>query len=99
MRSALSLALAANHVQEAVKAYWTLGAAANDWSDYGAAASALDDAVAYCRANELSDEEHFCLSCLIIVLGNAGEWARAEELGRDLLDRAHLAERSRGTRF
>ena len=95
MRSALSLALAGNHVQEAVDAYWTLGAAANDWGDYRAAQSAFDDALAYCQANELPEQEHFCLSCLTLVLGNAGEWTRAQHLARDLLDRTSLAEPSR----
>ena len=95
MHSALSLALAGNHVQEAVDAYWTLGAAANDWGDYPAAQSSFDDALAYCRANELPEQEQFCVSCLIVVLGNAGEWARAEQLARDLLDRASLGEASR----
>ncbi len=95
MRTGLSLALAGNHVQEAADAYWALGAAANDWADYPAAQSAFDDALAYCKANELPEQEHFCASCLIVVLGNAGEWARAEELTRDLLHRASLTEGSR----
>ena len=95
MRSGLSLALAGNHVQEIVDGYWALGAAANDWGDYPAAQSAFDDALVYCQANELPEQEHFCVGCLIVVLGNTGEWVRAEHLARDLLERASVAEPSK----
>lgn len=95
VRSALALALAGDHVQEAVHAYWALGVSSNDWGDYPAAESALHEALAFCQASELDEQEHFCTSCLIVVLGNAGEWGRAEELGRDLLDKPSLAPHSR----
>ncbi len=95
MRSALSLALEGNHVDAAVTAYWTLGATANDWADYAGARSIFDDMLVYCRANDLEEGEQFCLGCLVVVLGNAGEWTRAEPLARDLLDRAALPVVSR----
>jgi DNA-binding CsgD family transcriptional regulator len=95
LRSALSLALVGNHVEAAVTAYWALGATANDWADYAGARSIFDDMLVYCRANELDEDEQFCLGCLAVVLGNAGEWARAEPLARDLLDRAALPVVSR----
>ena len=95
MRSALDLALAGNHVEEAVEAYWALGATANDWGDFPESESVFDEAIAYCRANELEAEEHFCLGCLVVVLCGAGEWSRADELGRDLLRRSPLPEPSR----
>jgi DNA-binding CsgD family transcriptional regulator len=86
MRSALSLALAGNHVEAAVIAYWRLGATANDWGEFTDARSVFDDAVVYCQANELGGDEHFCLGCLVVVLGHLGDWSRAEQLARDLLD-------------
>jgi DNA-binding CsgD family transcriptional regulator len=95
MRSALSLALDGNQVEAAVAAYWALGATANDWGEYARARSVFDDMLVYCQANELSEEEHFCIGCLVVVLGNAGEWTRAERLARDLLDRTPLPEVSR----
>jgi DNA-binding CsgD family transcriptional regulator len=95
MRSALTLALDGNHVDAAVDAYWALGATANDWGDYAAARSVFDEAVVYCRTNELEEGESFCLGCLVVVLGNGGDWARAEELARDLLERPALPEVSR----
>jgi ATP/maltotriose-dependent transcriptional regulator MalT len=95
MRSALSLALDGHHVEAAVTAYWTLGATANDWGDYAGARSALGDMLAYCQANELREDELFCVGCLVIVLENAGEWTRAESLARDLLEQTPLPEVSR----
>lgn len=95
MRSALSLALEGNHVDAAVTAYWALGATANDWGDYPGAQSVFDDMLVFCQANELGEEEQFCLGCLVVVLRNAGEWGRAESLARDLLDQARLPEVSR----
>jgi DNA-binding CsgD family transcriptional regulator len=95
MRSALDLALAGNHVEEAVEAYWTLGATANDWGDLPGAEAVFDEALDYCRANELEAQERFCLGCLVVVLGAAGEWDRAEAIGRDLIRRSPLAPPSR----
>ena len=86
IRTALSLALDGNHVEPAVTAYWALGATANDWADYPAAESLFDEAIVYCRANDLSEDEHFCIGCLIVVLGHSGDWTRAEQLARDLLE-------------
>jgi DNA-binding CsgD family transcriptional regulator len=86
MRAALSLALDGNHVEPAVTAYWALGATANDWADYPAAESFFDEAIVYCRANDRSEDEHFCIGCLIVVLGHSGDWTRAERLARDLLE-------------
>ncbi len=95
MRSALSIALDGNHVEAAVTAYWALGATANDWGDYRAAESAFDDAILYCKANDRREDEHFCLGCLVVVLGNSGDWARAERLARDLLEEASLPPASK----
>jgi tetratricopeptide (TPR) repeat protein len=86
IRTGLSLALDGNHVEPAVTAYWALGATANDWADYATAESFFDEAIVYCRANDRSEDEHFCLGCLIVVLGNSGDWTRAERLARDLLE-------------
>ena len=98
MRSALSLALDGNHVEAAVTAYWALGATANDWADYPAAESVFDEAVVYCRANDRSEDEHFCIGCLVVVLGNSGDWTRAEQLARDLLERpSHSGRKQRRT--
>ena len=90
LRSALALAVDGNHVEAAVAAYWALGATANDWADYATAQAAFDDALVYCRANHLSDDEQLCVGCLAVVLRHSGEWARAEQLARALLQRPSL---------
>jgi DNA-binding CsgD family transcriptional regulator len=84
-RTALSLALAGNHVDAAVEAFWALGAIANAWDDYVGAQAALEDAVDFCQAHGKSVDEHFCLSCLAIVLLNRGEWDRAEQIAHRVL--------------
>ena len=90
LRSALALAVDGNHVEAAVAAYWALGATANDWADYATAQAAFDDALVYCRANHLSDDEQLCVGCLAVVLQNSGDWTRAEQLARTLLQRPSL---------
>ena len=90
LRTALAVAVDGNHVEAAVSAYWALGATANDWADYPTAEAAFDDALVYCRANHLSDDEQLCVGCLAVVLGNSGEWTRAEQLARALLQRPAL---------
>jgi DNA-binding CsgD family transcriptional regulator/tetratricopeptide (TPR) repeat protein len=90
LRSALALAVDGNHVEAAVAAYWALGATANAWSDHATAQTAFDDALLYCRANHLSDDEQLCIGCLAVVLQNSGEWTRAEQLARALLQRSSL---------
>ena len=84
-RTALSLALAGNHVDAAVEAFWALGAIANNWNDYVGAQAALEDAVDFCQAHGKPVDEHFCLSCLGIVLFNRGEWDRAEQIAEQVL--------------
>jgi predicted ATPase/DNA-binding CsgD family transcriptional regulator len=85
-RRALSLALGGDHVNAALDAFWVLGAITNAWNDYPSAQAALQDAVDLCRAHDMPEDEHFCLSCLAIVLLNRGDWQRAEGVAREVLD-------------
>jgi predicted ATPase/DNA-binding CsgD family transcriptional regulator len=84
-RQALSLALGGDHVHAALDAFWALGAIANAWNDYPSAQTALQDAVDLCRAHDMPEDEHFCLSCLAVVLLNRGDWRRAEAVAREVL--------------
>ena len=81
-RSALSLALAGNHVDAALEAYWALGALANQRGDYPRAESTFEEAIDFCRAHDRPPMEKFCVSCLAVVLFNRGEWDPAEGLAR-----------------
>lgn len=85
VRNALSIALAGNHVDAAVEAFWALGAIANAWNDYVGAQAALEQAVEYCGTHNKPVDEDFCLSCLAIVLVNRGEWERAKEIAAQVL--------------
>ena len=93
LRSALALAVDGNHVEAAVAAYWALGATANDWADYATAQAAFDDALVYCRANHLSDDEHFCVGCLAVVLETQGT-GRARSSSRALSSTTLAARRN-----
>ena len=84
-RRALSLALEGNHVEDIVESYWVLGAILNNWGDYPAAQSALQDAADFCRAHNLEPDEQFCRSCVGVVLWHRGAWDEAEEISRDVL--------------
>ena len=96
MRSALSLALAGNDVE--ATALRTGGSARPRTTGGLHRERTFDDAVVYCHANELDEDEQFCLGCLAIVLGNAGEWSRAEQVAHDLLDRTGSAAASSDAR-
>ncbi len=84
-RSALSLALAGNHVAEVSEGYWLVGAISNEWGDYPLAQSALEDAAAFCGEHDMHPDEQFCLSCLGVVLRNRGAWDEAEQISKDVL--------------
>jgi DNA-binding CsgD family transcriptional regulator/tetratricopeptide (TPR) repeat protein len=85
LRSAVSLALEGSHVQDALMAYWAIGAVSDHWADYPAAQSALEEAVGFCRSNGLHPDEEFCMSCLAVVLRHRGAWNEAEEISREVL--------------
>lgn len=85
VRGALALALSAQHVDAAVSAHWALGTIANHWSDYDGAAGAFEAAVELCREHDRRPAEQMCVSCIAIVAYNQGEWARADQIAREVL--------------
>lgn len=91
----ISLALAGNHVDAAVDAFWTLGAIANKWNDYPRAEAAFEEAIDLCRAHGRPEDENFCMSCLAVVLFNRGEWQRAEELAARILEAPSVGDPGR----
>ena len=86
VRSALAKALSGRHVDAAVTAHWVLGTIANHWADYEGAESAFDAAVELCRTHDRRPAEQLCVSCIAIVAYNQGEWARADQIAREVLD-------------
>jgi DNA-binding NarL/FixJ family response regulator len=86
VRAALALALEHDLTPIAAELYQRLSMVLYDASDYRRAEEALDTALGLCRTGEDTSTELACLTCLVYVLRERGEWSRARELGRELID-------------
>lgn len=83
---ALALALEQNLTPVAAELYQRLSLVLYDGADYRQAEEALDTALGLCRTDGDAGTELACVTCLVYVLRERGEWARAGELGRELID-------------
>jgi DNA-binding NarL/FixJ family response regulator len=86
VRTGLALALEEDLTPVAAELYQRLSLVLYDGADYRQAEQALDTALGLCRADGDGDTEVACVTCLVYVLRERGEWSRAEELGRELID-------------
>ena len=86
VRAGLGLALEENLTPVAAELYQRLSLVLYDGADYRQAEEALDTALGLCRTDGAGDTEVACVTCLVYVLRERGEWSRAEELGRELID-------------
>ncbi len=86
VRGALALALEHDLTPIAAELYQRLSMVLYDASDYRRAEEALDTALGLCRTGEDVRTELACVTCLVYVLRERGEWSRAGELGRELID-------------
>jgi DNA-binding NarL/FixJ family response regulator len=86
VRGALALALEHDLTPIAAELYQRLSMVLYDASDYRRAEEALDTALDLCRTGEDVSTELACVTCLVYVLRERGEWSRASELGRELVD-------------
>jgi ATP/maltotriose-dependent transcriptional regulator MalT len=84
IRAGLSLALEHELTLEAAEVYQRLGTAHEIAGDYGGARDALTTAVGFCEVDGGEGMEHTCLSCMVYVLRELGEWERSVELADDL---------------
>jgi len=64
----------------AAELYQRLSLVLYDAADYRQAEEALDTALGLCRTGEDADTEVACVTCLVYVLRERGEWARAARL-------------------
>jgi DNA-binding NarL/FixJ family response regulator len=87
VRGALALALEEDMTPVAAELYQRLSLVLYDSADYRRAEEALDAALGLCRRDGDLNTELACVTCLIYVLRERGEWRRAEELGRELIER------------
>ncbi|HET7455369.1 MAG TPA: AAA family ATPase [Solirubrobacterales bacterium] len=85
VRAGLALALEEDLTPVAAELYQRLSLVLYDGADYRQAEEALDTALGLCRADGSGDTEVACVTCLVYVLRERGEWSRAEELGRELI--------------
>jgi DNA-binding NarL/FixJ family response regulator len=86
VRGGLALALEHDLTPIAAELYQRLSLVLYDGADYRQAEEALDTALGLCRTDGDVDTEVACVTCLVYVLRERGEWARAEELGRELIE-------------
>ncbi|HWI97283.1 MAG TPA: AAA family ATPase [Solirubrobacterales bacterium] len=86
VRAGLGLALDEDLTPVAAELYQRLSLVLYDGADYRQAEEALDTALGLCRTGGNAGTEIACVTCLIYVLRERGEWQRAEEMGRELID-------------
>jgi DNA-binding NarL/FixJ family response regulator len=86
VRAGLALALEHDLTPIAAELYQRLSLVLYDGADYRQAEEALDTALGLCRTGEDADTEVACVTCLVYVLRERGEWSRARELGQELID-------------
>ena len=86
-RAGLSLALEHQLTAVAAETYQRLGAVLEQAADYGGAREAFETAVGFCLATGAEQLEHGCLTCMVYVLRELGEWRRSAALCRDLYRR------------
>jgi DNA-binding SARP family transcriptional activator len=85
-RSALSLALAENTTSTAADAYFRLASALEHSGAYPAAIEAFASASDFCRREGLEGPDHVCFACLAPVMVHTGEWGRAVDVCREVLE-------------
>jgi len=85
VRAGLALALDHDLTPVAAELYQRLSLVLYDTADYRRAQEALDSALALCHASGESGTEVACVTCLVYVLRECGEWSEALRLGRDLI--------------
>lgn len=86
VQAGLALALEEDLTPVAAELYQRLSLVLYDGADYRRAEEALDTALGLCRTDGDDGTEVACVTCLVYVLRERGEWSRAEQLGRELID-------------
>jgi len=86
VRAGLTLALEHDLTPVAAELYQRLSVVLYDSADYRRARETLDSALELCRAADEPVTEVACVTCMVYVLRECGEWAEALKLGRELID-------------
>jgi DNA-binding CsgD family transcriptional regulator len=85
IQSGLAIALEHDLTPVAAELYQRLSLALYDSADYRTAESTLDTALELCRTDGAASTEEACVTCMVYVLRERGEWPRALEMGRELI--------------
>ena len=85
-REGLALALAENLSEPAADAYYRLASALEHAADYPEALDAYAAASDFCQQQGIAGMGEVCFSCLAPVMVKTGEWDRAVEVCRAILD-------------
>jgi DNA-binding CsgD family transcriptional regulator len=86
VRTGLALALELDLTPVAAELYQRLSVVLYDSADYRRAQETLDSALELCRTTDEPVTEVACVTCLVYVLRECGEWPEALKLGRELID-------------
>src|SRR5215211_4305236 len=85
IQSGLAIALEHDLTPVAAELYQRLSLALYDSADYRRAESTLGTALDLCRTDGAAGTEEACVTCMVYVLRERGEWPRALEMGRELI--------------
>jgi DNA-binding NarL/FixJ family response regulator len=85
VRSALAVALEHGMTVIAAELYQRLSVVLYDGADLRRAEEALETALGLCDANPDAAVESACLTCMVYVLRERGDWQRAAEMSRQLI--------------
>jgi DNA-binding CsgD family transcriptional regulator len=85
VQAGLALALEHGLNDVAAELYQRLSMVLYDSADYRRAQETLDTALGLCRAGDLESTELACVTCMVYVLRECGDWTRAMELGQELI--------------
>jgi DNA-binding CsgD family transcriptional regulator len=86
VRTGLALALEHGLTPAAAELYQRLSVVLYDSADYRRAKKMLDSALELCRRTDEPVTEVACVTCMIYVLRECGEWSEALRLGRELIE-------------
>jgi DNA-binding NarL/FixJ family response regulator len=86
LRGGLALALEHDLTAAAAELYQRLSVAIYESADYRRAQDALDTALQLCSATGDAGLESACVTCMIFVLRERGDWSQAAQMSRELID-------------
>jgi DNA-binding CsgD family transcriptional regulator/tetratricopeptide (TPR) repeat protein len=85
VRTGLALALEHDLTTVAAELYQRLAMVLYNAADYRRAEEALDTALELCQTGAAESTEVACVTCLVYVLRERGEWSRSAQMSRDII--------------